>query len=150
MGIKQLKLLLNIVTEIATANKISEDKATEKFFSSVQKQYDDKLGFESELENLKSEVQKSERMQLELNDKAAALNSIILQQFDHIQQVSGFAEFAPLVRAANDQKVPKNHLKAAVIKAIDILITRYSTDLSTKPLKTSKRLLTNEIERNAT
>jgi hypothetical protein len=89
-------------------------------------------------------------MQLELNDKAAALNSIILQQFDHIQQASGFAEFAPLVRAANGQQVPKNHLKAAVIKAIDILISRYSTDLSTKPLQTGKRLLTNEIERNAT
>ena len=33
MGIKQLKILLNTVREIATANKISEDKATEKFFS---------------------------------------------------------------------------------------------------------------------
>jgi hypothetical protein len=53
MGIKQLKLLLNIVTEIATANNIiSQDKANEKFFSDVQKQYDDKLGFELELEIL--------------------------------------------------------------------------------------------------
>ena len=103
-----------------------------------------------ELQNLKSEVQKSERTQLELNNKAAALNSIILQQFDHIQQVAGFIEFGPLVKAANGQKVPKNHLKA-VIKAIDILISSDSNenDLSTKPLKTSNRLLMNEIERNA-
>jgi hypothetical protein len=87
MGIKRLKLLLNIVTEIATANNISEDKATEKFFSDVQKQYDDKLGFELELQNLKSEVQKSERMQLELTEKTAALNSSILNQIDQIQRI---------------------------------------------------------------
>ena len=151
MGIKHLKLLRHTIAEIATANNISQDKATEKFLSDVQKQYDDKLGFELELQNLKSEVQKSERTQLELNNKAAALNSIILQQFDHIQQVAGFVEFGPLVKAANGQKVPKNHLKAAVMKAIDILISSDSNenDLSTKPLKTSNRLLMNEIERNA-
>ena len=68
------------VAEIATANNISQDNATEKFFSHVQKQHDDKLGFELELQSLKSEFQKSERMQLELNDKAAALNFIILKQ----------------------------------------------------------------------
>jgi len=65
--------------------------------------------FEMELQNLKSEVQKSERMQLELNDKAASLNSIILKQSDQIQQVSGLVELIPLVRAANGQ-VPKNDL----------------------------------------
>jgi len=80
MGIKQLKLLLHTVTEISIANNISEDKATEKFFSDVQKQYDDKLGFELELQNLKSEVQKSENMQFELTNKTAALNSSILMQ----------------------------------------------------------------------
>ena len=112
MGVKQLKLLLNIVTEIATAHNISKDKATEKFFSDVQKDYDDKLGFESELQNLKSEVQKSERMHLELNDKATVLNSIILKQSDQIQQVSGFVEFGALVQAANGQLVPENQLKA--------------------------------------
>ena len=52
-----------------------QDKATEKFFSDVQKQYDDKLGFESEIQNLKSEVQKNGGVQLELNEKATALNS---------------------------------------------------------------------------
>jgi hypothetical protein len=64
-----------------------------------------------ELQSLKSEFQKSERMQLELNDKAAALNFIILKQSDQIQQVSGFVELGPLVKAANGQKVPKNHLR---------------------------------------
>ncbi|MFZ0512871.1 MAG: hypothetical protein WAM14_14785, partial [Candidatus Nitrosopolaris sp.] len=151
MGIKQLKLLLNIVTEIATAHNISKDKATEKFFSDVQKDYDDKLGFESELQNLKSEVQKSERMHLELNDKAAALNSIILKQSDQIQQVSGFVEFGPLVQAANGQLVPENQLKAAFIKAMEIyLISSDPNRFSTKSLQRCKALLTKEIELNPT
>jgi hypothetical protein len=50
-----------------------------------------------EPQSLKSEFQKSERMQLELNNKAAALNFIILKQSDQIQQVSGFVELGPLV-----------------------------------------------------
>ncbi len=151
MGVKQLKLLLNIVTEIATAHNISKDKATEKFFSDVQKDYDDKLGFESELQNLKSEVQKSERMHLELNDKATVLNSIILKQSDQIQQVSGFVEFGALVQAANGQLVPENQLKAAFIKAMEIyLISSDPNRFSTKSLQRCKALLTKEIELNPT
>jgi hypothetical protein len=149
MGIKQLKLLLNTVAEIATANNIPQDKAIEKFFSDVQKQYDDKSGFELELQNLKSQIEKSERMQLELHDKAVALNSIILQQSDQIQQLSGFVEFSPLVKAANSQLVPKNQLKAAFIKAIDVYSTSSDPSLfSTKSLQRIKEFLRNEIERN--
>lgn len=148
MGIKQIKLLLHTVTEIASANNISEDKATEKFFSDVQKQYDDKLGFELELQNLKSEVQKSENIQLELTNKTAALNSSILKQIDEIQQVSGIVEFLTLVKATCCLKVPKNDLKAAVIKAIDILKSTGSTGPATRHLINSKLSLTNEIEQN--
>lgn len=148
MRIKQLKLLLNTVTEIATANDISQDKAIEKFFSDVQKQYHDKLGFEVELQKLKSEVEKSEYMQLELTNKTAALNSSILKQIDEIQQVSGIVEFLPLVKATSGLKVPKNHLKAAVIKAIDILNSTHSTGPSTIHLLNSTDLLKKEIEQN--
>jgi hypothetical protein len=146
MGIKQLKVLLHTVTEIAAANNIPQDNATEKFFSGVQKQYDDKLGFESELQNLRSEVEKTKRMLHELTDKTAELNSTILKQIDQMQQVSGIVEFVPLVKAAGE-KIPRNILKPAVIKAIDIMINSDSTGsrTSTRSLETSKRLLTNEI-----
>jgi hypothetical protein len=148
MGIKELKLLWHTVAEIAIANNISQDKATEKFFSDVQQQYDDKLGFEVKLQNLKSEVQKNEQMQLNLSALTAMLNSIMLMEFDQIQQVSGFVEFGPLVKAAKGQKVPKNQLKNAVIKAIDILITSDSTDRSTSLLKTTKSVLLNDIQKS--
>jgi hypothetical protein len=79
-----------------------------------------KLGFKLELQNLKSEVQKSESMQIELTNKTAELNSSILKQIDEIQHLSGIVEFLPLLKATSGLKVP-NHLKAAVVKAIDIL-----------------------------
>jgi hypothetical protein len=148
MGIKQLKLLLNTITEIATAYNLSQRQAAEKFFYDVQKQYDDKLGFESELQNLTSEIQKSERKQLELINKTTELNSTMLKQLDEIQQVSSIVEFLPLVKATSGLKVPKNDLKAAVIKAIDILNRTRTTDRSTLPLLESKDLLRKEIEQN--
>jgi len=76
MGIKRLKLLRHTVEEIATANNISKDS------SDVEQQYDDKLGFEAKLQNLKSEI--------ELTISTAWLNSTILSQLEQIQQVSSF------------------------------------------------------------
>ena len=86
-------------------------------------QYDDKLGFEAKLQNLKSEIEKNELIKLQLTILTAWLNSTILAQLEQIQQVSSFVEFGPLVKAAKGQKVPINQLKSAVIKALDILIS---------------------------
>jgi hypothetical protein len=78
MGIKELKLLWNTIVEIATGYKICQDRASEKFFSDVRGQYDDKLGFESTLQEMKSEIQKNEQMQLKLGLATGMLNSIII------------------------------------------------------------------------
>jgi hypothetical protein len=145
MGIKELKLLWHTVAEIAAANNISEDKATEKFFSDVQKQYDSKLSFESELQNKKSEIEKNEHTRLQATTLTAILNDLIISQLDQIQSMSGFVEFGPLVNAAKGRKVSKNQLKNAVIKAIDILINSDPTDRSTATLKSTKLILQNDI-----
>jgi peptidoglycan hydrolase CwlO-like protein len=147
LGIKQLKLLLHTVTEIATANNVTKDKASEKFFSDVQKHYDDKLGFELELQNLRSEIQKSEG---NLHELAAELNSTMLKQVDQIQQVSGIAEFLPLLKARSGLKVPKNELRVSVIKAIELLRSTVSTGRSTLDLINSIKFLRMEIEQNPT
>ena len=55
-GLKELKLLWHNITEIAEANNISSDDAVQKFFKDVEEQYDDKLGFESKLDKLRSDV----------------------------------------------------------------------------------------------
>ena len=61
-GLKELKLLWYIILEIADANKIPADRAIQKFFTDVEQQYDDKLGFEGKVQNLKSESRMDERV----------------------------------------------------------------------------------------
>ncbi|MFZ0895794.1 MAG: hypothetical protein WAZ77_14960, partial [Candidatus Nitrosopolaris sp.] len=59
-GLKDLKQLANTVKEIAEANSMSPYYALQKFFADIESQYDEKLGFELKLENLKSEIQENE------------------------------------------------------------------------------------------
>lgn len=147
MGIRELKYLWNTIREIANANNISEDRACEKFFSDVRQHYDDKLGFEVKLQNLKSEIQKNEQIQIQLSTATAMLNSMILAQFDQIQNVSGFIEFGPLVKAAKGEIVPINQLKSALIKAIEILRSKIdSTDRSTGALNATRLLLQSDVQ----
>jgi hypothetical protein len=55
-GLKELKLLRRTISEIAEANNISDEDAVQKFFKDVEEQYDDKLGFESKLDRLRSDA----------------------------------------------------------------------------------------------
>ena len=148
MGIKELKLLWNTIKEIAAVNNISADEASVKFFSDVRQHYDDKLGFEGKIQNLKSEIQKNEVVQCQLSAITATLNSIILNQYDQIQAVSRFVEFGPLAKAAKGETVPINQLKNAVIKAIDILIRTDPTDRSNNTLNVARLLLQEDIQKS--
>jgi hypothetical protein len=56
-----LKLLWNIILEIAAANNIPREQAVSKFFKDIEQQYDDKLGFESKIDKLQVEVNKLNR-----------------------------------------------------------------------------------------
>ena len=54
-GLKELKLIWSTINEIAAANNISVHLAVQKFFQAIEEQYDDKLGFESKIENSRDE-----------------------------------------------------------------------------------------------
>jgi hypothetical protein len=69
-GLKELKLLYNTINEIAEANNVSSDQAVQKFFNDVEEQYDDKLGFESKLDRLRSEFSAVNK---ELNSSRTAM-----------------------------------------------------------------------------
>jgi hypothetical protein len=87
------------------------------------------------------------QIQIQLSTATVMLNSIILAQFDQIQNVSGFIEFGPLVKTAKGEIVPINQLKNALIKAIDILISKIdSTDRSTGALKATRLLLQSDVQ----
>ncbi len=72
-GLKELKLLMHTVNEIALANSITRHHAAQKFFKDVEEHYDDKLGFESKLSKLRSDV-------IYINGELATLRSKLLVQ----------------------------------------------------------------------
>ncbi len=55
-GLKELKLLCNTINEIAYANNIPADQAQQKFYKDIEEQYDDKIGFELQLNKLRSDI----------------------------------------------------------------------------------------------
>lgn len=58
-GLKELKKLASTLKEITEENGIPPYEAIPKFFNDIE-QYDEKLGFERKLDNLKSEIQREE------------------------------------------------------------------------------------------
>ena len=69
-GLKELKLIWSTINEIAAANNISVHRAVQKFFQDIEEQYDDKLGFESKIENSRDEFN---RLNSEANRLRVAL-----------------------------------------------------------------------------
>ena len=59
-GIKELKQLKDTVSEIAVSNSIEFNEAGKKFLKDVENQYDDKLGFETKINEIKIEMKKLE------------------------------------------------------------------------------------------
>ena len=57
-GLKELTFLWGIVNEVSDANNIPLDQVPSKFITDIEEQYDKKLGFESKLERLQTEVNK--------------------------------------------------------------------------------------------
>jgi len=55
-GLKELKQLSNTVMESALANDLSVQVSVKKFFTDLYKHYDNKLGFEKRVEELKSQI----------------------------------------------------------------------------------------------
>ena len=52
-------------------NKIAEDKAVQNFLDDIEKNYDTKLGYDSTLQRLKSDIQKTN---VELNTNRSELS----------------------------------------------------------------------------
>lgn len=60
IGLKELKFLANLIYECANSNDIEIKSSIKKFFKDIENQYDNKLGFEKTIEDLKKEKKKLE------------------------------------------------------------------------------------------
>ncbi|MER5174222.1 MAG: hypothetical protein ABJB76_12545 [Candidatus Nitrosocosmicus sp.] len=70
-GLKELQQLWLTILEIARENNIPSEEAVSKFLKDIEEQYDDKLGFESKVQEKKEEL-------AQLNNKITR-NSILFQ-----------------------------------------------------------------------
>lgn len=60
LGLKELKQLTNLIYESALSNNLDVKGSIEKFFKDVEEQYDNKLGFDKVVKELKEEKKKLE------------------------------------------------------------------------------------------
>ncbi|MGB8938262.1 MAG: hypothetical protein WCC17_24485 [Candidatus Nitrosopolaris sp.] len=148
-GFKELKQLSRTIKEIAAANNIHEILAVKKFIADIDQQYDDKVGFESKVETLKSDILKNER---DRQTASAFLNSAIIQQqqyiiqqHEQIKKITGLGEFGPLIRAAKGENVPVPELKFALVKAIEIIVRVLPIDSTVNVLNSAKMALENTL-----
>jgi hypothetical protein len=101
-GLKQLKILWYMVSEISNANDISKEIAVAKFLKDIQEHYDDRLGFQVKVENLEFEIQKLtqqlkiQRTQLSLYP---TVGPVILSLFQNGVNEVDIMAFAELIKS---------------------------------------------------
>jgi DNA-binding transcriptional MerR regulator len=60
-GLKELKILFYTIKEVAAENKTAENLAVRKFLEDIEKNYDNKLSYDSMLEHVKSDIEKAKQ-----------------------------------------------------------------------------------------
>jgi hypothetical protein len=106
-GLKELKILLNTVKEIAKANGISPGYAIIKFFSEIEDDYDKLLGFKSKLENLRSEIQTEQFKQATIQGQLHDINWASLLRLVQGGQVSE-GQNSAMPQEQHEAKIDKN------------------------------------------
>ena len=121
-GLKELKLIWSTINEIAAANNISVHLAVQKFFQAIEEQYDDKLGFESKIENSRDEFN---RLNQEVNRlRVASLAHPMIGGALSRLFIKGVRE-QDIIAAADlfERYIGPGGIEAGIIENINSLIT---------------------------
>ena len=121
-GLKELKLIWSTINEIAAANNISVHLAVQKFFQDIEEQYDDKLGFESKIENSRDEFN---RLNQEVNRlRVASLAHPMIGGALSRLFIRGVRE-QDIIAAADlfERYIGPGGIEAGIIESINSLIT---------------------------
>jgi DNA-binding transcriptional MerR regulator len=147
-GIKELKLLFYTIKEVAAENKIPEDQAVQRFLDDIEKNYDTKLGYDSTLERLKSDIQKTNaelntnRRELSLNKELAGVVTGLLATGSSDQQMLSLVWFLQSVYSNSESLLADIHKYGCPKKAIEVLSQKLGNLVNqTKP---------SEVERDST
>jgi len=136
-GLKELKLLRNTISEIAVANNIPSEKATAKFFEDVDKQYDDKLGFESKLDKLQAEVSRLYQEEARLRSQILTLPLVspmlirLLQKGVGEQDIVDFAGLLENSGGSSSGSIDSSGVTIHEIRSLIIELRRYGSIKST-------------------
>jgi len=84
------------IREIGVANQMNLDEAVQKFMKDVEL-YDDKLGYEAQLHNLKAGIQNEPTNQTSM---LAIISYLILAYRRCLEDIQKISQFRPLWRAA--------------------------------------------------
>jgi DNA-binding transcriptional MerR regulator len=121
-GLKELNLIWSTINEIAAANNISVHLAVQKFFQDIEEQYDDKLGFESKIENSRDEFN---RLNREVNSlRVASLAHPMIGGALSRLFIKGVRE-QDIIAAADlfERYIGPGGIEAGIIESINSLIT---------------------------
>jgi hypothetical protein len=131
-GLKELRLLHHTITEIALANKIPTDEATTKFFKDIYKQYDNKLGFESEIDILRSEISKLNQEEEGLRSQMMTLSSVNPSLIRLLQKGVSEQDIVDVAELLENSGGTRNDNKRITMREIRSLIDELHTFGSTK------------------
>jgi hypothetical protein len=82
-GLKELKHLINTVNEIAISNGIDYHEVAKKFLKDIEEQYDNKLGFETKIKELKTELEKLESEGSQYKEYLRSKDIVLVLSFLH-------------------------------------------------------------------
>ena len=141
-GLKELKLLFYTVKEVAAENKIPEHKAVQKFLEDIEKNYDTILGYDSTLERIKSDIEKTNRelvtlrSELGFNKEAVRVVTGLLSIGFTYQQMLNLADLAWFLQSIN---VNLQSLQADVNKYGSFKKTLEVLDQKSRNLESQKK-----------
>jgi hypothetical protein len=123
----ELKLLHDTITEIAAANNIPTDEATAKFFEDVYKQYNAKVGFESQLNKLRAEVIRLSHEEARLRSGMLTLPLVGPALIRLLQNGASEQDIVDIAQILSSGDGNSNNSKGVTIQEIRSLISELRT-----------------------
>lgn len=111
-GLRELKLLWKVISEVSSVHNIPEKLAGQRFFQDIQGHYEDKLNYEGKLVKIQSEIEKSKK---ELSNLQTAISVGKTAAEDIAKQVANkFQEHGIL-------NTKLEHVKNEIIREVSLL-----------------------------
>jgi DNA-binding transcriptional MerR regulator len=130
-GLKELKLLWHTVMEIASANNIPSNEAMLKFFEDIEEHYDNRLGFESKVHTLQSQVNKLTQEEARLRAQILGLpliNPSLLRLFQKGVSEQDIIDFSELRKAeGSGRKDSSSRISGISLEEIRSLVAELRT-----------------------